>query len=308
MSNKQYKTEWSFSFEEIGKKISNAFDNIGEDVEIKEVNYAEALGNATSAHIEIDLSVGETTISALDPDSTNLMEADIRYLGELEYHVSGDAEKRIYLGQKKRGNAFFDSIKSAIKNRSMNENELQWHIRLNPNVPFDIALKGGVGVTDAELGGLNINAIDVKGGVGETSVLLPISDTMIDVDIDGGVGETRVTVPENGASNVHVDGGVGEVTIFVPESAAVRVNSKGGMGDLTVPKSYKQTAKKEKDIFKRTGIWETEGFALNERQIEITFRGGVGSNNVKFIGEEKAKDKRKRVPSDPTPDDAPEIV
>lgn len=306
MSEKQYKTEWSFSFENIGKKFSEALESLGEDVEVREDSFVEALGEAKSARVELDLSIGKTVISPLDAASENLFEADVRYVGEMDYHVSGTAEKQVFLGQKKGANAFFDSFKQALSKlgkREQNSLNLNWAVRLNPTVPLDLTIDGGMGLNKIDLSGVTLKRLELDGGVGETHLTLPQSKTGYTVDSDGGVGETTITVPDNTAVKFNIDGGIGKTRIRLAEGTAARIISDGGIGDVKVPTSFKQTDKRG-DFMGRSGTWETEGYALSSHQVEITIDGGIGSTVISFYDE--ASISPDAIPSDAP--DAPQIV
>ncbi|MEQ8675141.1 MAG: hypothetical protein RLP44_20555 [Aggregatilineales bacterium] len=306
MSEKQYKTEWSFSFENIGKKFSEAMESIGADVEVQTASFTEPLDDAKSARVELDLSIGKTTISALDGASDNLFEADVRHVGELDYHVSGTADKQVFLGQKKGANAFFDSFKQALSKLGKREQEglnLVWDIRLNPNVPLDLSIDGGMGLNKLDLSGVTLKRLEIDGGVGETHLTLPQSADGYTVDNDGGVGETTITVPENTSVKLTIDGGVGQTRIKLAEGTAARVISDGGIGDVKVPKNFKNIEKRG-DFMGRSGTWETEGYSLSSNQVEITIDGGIGSTVISFYSD--ASISPDAIPSDAP--DAPQIV
>ncbi|MBZ0289665.1 MAG: hypothetical protein K8I30_18730, partial [Anaerolineae bacterium] len=90
--------EWSFSFGDVGDSISKTLKQMGVDGEIKTAQFSEPVGGATSARVRLDLSVGKMVVRALtEPDK--LIEADVRYIGEVEFSVSGETDKVVRLGQ-----------------------------------------------------------------------------------------------------------------------------------------------------------------------------------------------------------------
>jgi hypothetical protein len=268
--------EWSFSFGELGESINQTLRQMGVDAEVKTAHFSEPVGSATAANIRLNLATGKMIVHALT-GSDNLLEADVRYIGEMEFNVSGDTEKTVSLGQKN-----IPSVIAPFKdliNSISNHDDLRWEIALSPNLPLDLNVHGGVGVSKLDLSGLQLKRLNIKGGVGETQLTLPVMPTSYDVDIDGGVGETVVNIPEGAVLRLHAKGGVGEAKIRLPESAAVRIEAKGGIGGAKLPSRFKRL-KGGDDFMGASGTWETDGFALAQGQIFISFTGGVGGLKV----------------------------
>ena len=97
---KQYKTEWSFSFEKLGDQIGDFFRSVGapEDVEVKTDTFSDVVGTATSARVRLDLSAGETNIYMLE-GSDKLIDAEITYIGAMRFVTNNEAEKVVSLSQ-----------------------------------------------------------------------------------------------------------------------------------------------------------------------------------------------------------------
>jgi hypothetical protein len=74
---------------------------------------------------------------------------------------------------------------------------------------------------------------------------------------------------------------------------------------VKVPANFVRVSeKKDNDFMERNAVWETEGFSLADKQVEIEFDGGVGGRTVRFANEEPARQE----PADPTDEDAPQVV
>lgn len=274
--DKNYKTEWSFSFEKIGDSINKMVGSIKvSDEEVKTAHYSEPLGNTASATIRLAFSVGEVVVKTIDePDK--LFEADLKYVGEIEYSVSGEEEKTIRLGQK-RGD-IVRPMKDALGWIS-NREDLRWEIGINPHVPVRLDIDGGVGATRLDLSGLHLTNLDIDGGVGETNVSLPATGTSYDVDIDSGVGGINVKIAEGAALKLDISGGVGGVNIQLPESAAASLRVTTGLGGVSIPARFARV-KGGSDFISKSGVWETSGFALAQQQIVISYHGGVGGFKI----------------------------
>lgn len=288
MPEKQYKTEWSFSFDKVGQKFSDMVGSINNDEEIKHAHFEEPVNGTSTANIALNLSVGRTTVSMLENPNL-LFEADVAYVGEMEFAVSGDDEKTIKLGQKKMTDSVMGAFKRTLRSVS-NRGDIHWDVRLNPSVPLKLSIDGGVGTSEIDLSSLNLTRLTMDGGVGSNIIKLPATGKGYHVTIDGGVGGTMIEIPENAAVDVDIDGGVGGVKVNLPHTAAVRVTVDGNLGGVHIPKQFKRV-KENDDFIGRSGVWETPGYAVAGQQVAINFKGGVGSLSVRMIGEPEAEEK-----------------
>jgi hypothetical protein len=268
--------EWSFSFGDVSESIQNSLRQLGVDGELKTSHFSEPIGGATSAHVQLNLSTGKMILRALaEPD--NLIEADIRHIGEVEFSATGAAEKTVRLGQKSMPSLvgplkdFFNSIS--------NHDEMRWEIGLAGSIPLDLNIHGGVGTSKLDLSGLQIKRVKMDGNVGETNLSLPAMPEAYDVDIHGGVGETTVNVAEHAAIRMRVHGGVGSIKLRLPENTATRIEVQGGLGGAKFAPRFTRV-KSGGDFISSSGIWETSGFSLASQQIVISFKGGVGDLRV----------------------------
>lgn len=271
MSQKQYETEWSFSFEKIAEQISNtvnqAVNAFKDDEEVKMTSLSEEIRGATSANITLKFSVGENTIKALTA-SDNLLEADITYYGEVEFEASGDAERVVKLAQADM--RFGRMIKHNKRDK------VRWEVRLSPDVPMALNLNAPVGVSHIDLSGLQLTELTYKGGVGEHHIQLAQSTTPYHANVDTGVGETKITVPQNTSVNLQVKGGVGEITVFVPQGVAVHLTASHGLGDVVVPEGLERLSGRG-GVVGKTGVWQSANYADAPQKVTIHYQGGVGA-------------------------------
>ncbi len=265
--------EWSYSFDKLNDTIQEQIKKMGVNVEPQEVkheHFSAGLENAKSAVVQLDLSIGRVNVQALS-DSDSLIEAEIAYIGEIKFDVSGDAEKRVRLGQRHGVSDTFNQIR--------NHEDLRWDISLSPNIPLSLDVNGGVGRFDLDLTGLKITGVTMNGGVGDNRLTLPAADKPYSAKIKGGVGSVRATIAEGASVNLSVDGGVGGMKIEVPANAAVQIRVEGGLGGVSLPSRFNRV-KGGNDFMGQNGVWETEGYALAAQQIRVDFRGGVGGLKV----------------------------
>ena len=274
MGKQKRKVEWSFDFEDVGNRVGQFFnDVVGSDIELEKAELDVPLDGATSAEVKVNFSVGRANVIALAHDSDNAFEAEITYVGEYEFDVSGTEEKKISLRQKGSFPRGFGRIFG-------NAEELIWNIALSQQIPYALTLSGGVGETDIDLTNLTVTKLRMETGVGKVTLTMPIQDAPIEASINGGVGKTDVIVPAGVSGKLKIEGGVGAVDVIVAPHAAIRVKANAGLGGINLPKAFKQT-KGTGNFIGMSGVWETPNYTDSDQQIDITYAGGVGSFRLK---------------------------
>ena len=295
-SGKRYETEWSFSFEQLGESLNKALGSLGEESKVE--TFSATRDGAQSARIVIGGSVGRTTIVALEGGSANLFEADVAHLGEMKFEVSGDAEKVISLRPYTRD--VVAPLRRAIGQIGKRQ-DLYLRVRINPDIPVRLELNSGIGPCEFDLSQLNLTGLDVDGGVGPTTLVLPPTEkpynvdldagvggitinapsrTHVRLDMDGGVGSTVLNIPTDASLDVKVDAGVGGMTINAAPGVALRLEAEGGLGGVHVPASLKRL-RDDDDFITKGGVWESAGFALASSRVNIHYKGGVGGFRIK---------------------------
>jgi hypothetical protein len=268
--------EWSFSFDKVGESLNKALGKLGGDEEVKSERFNLPLEGTRSARVQLSLSIGEAKVKALNA-SDNLIQADVKYTGEMEFTSSGEAEKTVKLAQK-RPVSVVEPIRDVFAKFSKRD-DLRWDVGLSPEVALDLDIDGGVGQNNLDLSGLRLTAFHMDGGVGETRLTLPATSTAYNAELNGGVGGTTITVADGAAVRLRIKGGVGGVTIHLPDGAAARVEVNGGLGGASFPARFTRT-KGGDDFISKSGTWETAGYSLAAQQVYIQFDGGVGGLKV----------------------------
>lgn len=295
---KQYQTEWSFSFADLGDRINEFVRSLGasgDEAAIKTERFTEALGDTASARIRLDMPAGEANIKAASGDV--LIDADITYIGEIEFAVTGEQDKQVTLSQKTQAADWVRGIVGWMGSQG----KLRWDVALSPDVPLLLDIHSGVGKSTYDLSKLDLTGVEVHVGTGEAEVFLAPSADVYRAVINGGIGEMKVHVPANtsldmklraGTGEINLDigdnsdvyaeirGGIGETNIRLPYGAAVRVEAKLGIGDVNVPKAFTRLSGSSGGIGK-SGVWESPNYESAARRIHIMYDGGVGELNVK---------------------------
>lgn len=298
---KNKRTEVVWTSENLSESIHNFLGSLGvsTDTEAKHGTWSEPVGSATSADVTLNFSVGEVAVHALD-SSENLLEADLHYIGEIDFEVTGDTAKTVKLGQRKPGINL--NLANPFTWLSSKRPRLDWNIGLSPTVPVVLNVNGGVGSAKLDLAGLQINGFVMHSGVGQFKVNLPgrqytahieggvgeldialASGADVNAIIKAGTGEIKLSIGADTALIAEIHGGVGEVSLHLPEDAAVHIEANIGLGDVSVPSRYRKVSGGDGGFMSMggRGVWETDNYATAARKINVTYEGGVGSFRVR---------------------------
>jgi len=227
-------------------------------------------GEATSVDLDLDLSTQETFINALE-ESTNLLEAEIGHVGEVEFTVTGTEEKFIDLRQVSIDSWFYWALPG------VEGEKLTWEVYLSPDVPFDLDVDAGTGRSELDLSGVQLDQLRYDGGTGASTIILPASSEGYDTWVESGTGSMEIIFPAESSLMVRLDSGTGSVTLDVPEDAAVKLQVlDGGTGDLKLPDwIYKVSGQEGRD----EGVYQTDGFDDAAYQLNIIIED-IGTGNI----------------------------
>jgi len=79
-------------------------------------------------------------------------------------------------------------------------------VTLSVAIPWRIAIQGGASEVTAELGGLDLDGLEVKGGASMIRLELPAPSGMVPIRISGGASEITIRRPAGVAARVHLKG------------------------------------------------------------------------------------------------------
>jgi hypothetical protein len=126
-----------------------------------------------------------------------------------------------------------------------------WHVRLNPDIPFEVDIESGASSSRVDLRDANAKDIRIKSGVSSTEVTLPA---------------------RAGYVRARIESGVASVIVNVPDNVAARIRSKSGLSSVNI-----NTAR-----FPRFGEdYESPDFQAAENKVEMEVSSGVGSIEVR---------------------------
>jgi hypothetical protein len=194
------------------------------------------MDRSESTRVDLKIGAGELKVSG---GATKKMEAEFEYSQALkptvEHHTSGSTSE-ITIAQTSGGFSF-------------GGNKSRWDLRLNDEMPMDVAAKLGAGQADMRLGSLNLRSLNVDIGVGE-----------VNVDLRG--------TPKKGY-NVRINGGVGQANVYLPRTAGISASAAGGIGEVRV-----------EGLEKRGDRWINVGHENDPVQIVVDAKGGVGEIRI----------------------------
>jgi hypothetical protein len=235
--------------------------------------YSEPLDEATSAEIDLDLSLGSSTIRAgMDPEI--LFDAEITHVGTMEYRTSGTARKEISM--RERGPNFNMGFLDILDN----EEDLRWDIDLSTAIPIYLNITGGVGDANLDFSDIQVSGINLDAGVGDVVLQLPATNSKYEARVESGVGDVQIQIEADADIEMTLDGGVGNVTIILPLDAAVHLDAETGIGSIHVPSRLVRVSAGDEGFIGEEGEWETSNYTSAAHKITITFDGGVGDLNI----------------------------
>jgi hypothetical protein len=248
--------------------------------EVKQEQFVNPVENATKATLKLALPIAESTVSRGDKHDL-LIDADMQFVGEMKFAVSGDTEKVVMLGPTKDSWLGWLNPQNWVR---QSQDELRSYIRLTPRIPLTLDIQGGIGESRLDLTGLNITRLEMSGGIGEVEIILPGEMPSVQVSLQVGVGQIELVIPPGTGVQAQIKGGVGETEIRLPPNAAVRIEASSGIGNLDI--RYPGLKKLSGDdgflgFMGVDGVWETEGYNLATHPIHIRYEGGVGQLEVR---------------------------
>ena len=222
--------------------------------------------SADVADVEIDFNGAGGDLFALSDDS-NLVEADISYINELEVDWrEGDRDRAsLQIDTDDRNGSVLGAATGLLFGP-----EHRWQIGLSPDIAYVMELDLASGQTQLDLSELQLDSLAVDGGSGRASLTLPDGDYTVTYDLGSGV--TTVQLGTGGMQEILLDGGSGQLILIVPAGTPVRIEVEEGSGGLSLDDRFTRVGENGDNA-----IWETEGFDPNTPHASIYLDIGSGS-------------------------------
>ena len=204
------------------------------------------IDDTETAKVTIDWTSAPGTLEALK-DSTNLIEADIAYRGDLIFNVTkANGEATLVL------NSYLQGVSYGVFN--FDDAKARWDVGLNPSVEYELNLDVGSGTCDFDLSEFDMHYLEMDGGSGSVTMSLPM---------DSFTGR--------------IDGGSGAITIIVPDNVGVQLEIDRGSGGLHLNDSFVIISGETDDY----ATWQTTGYDNAEVQISMEIDQGSGSLSIR---------------------------
>ena len=172
--------------------------------EVKEESISIKKDKARELDVELNLSVGELTLSKGAEDWVE---------GSIKYGKKKLKPKVIYNRKGNKGEIIIEQKSlNSLKNSDVKN---EWNLELSDNVPMNLSVDSGVSSTELDLQGLMLEKLDINAGVGE-----------LHVDLGGDAWENSF--------ETNIKTGVGEATVILPSEVGVKIKSEKGLGTSNV--------------------------------------------------------------------------
>ncbi|MFH0913983.1 MAG: DUF5668 domain-containing protein [Chloroflexota bacterium] len=143
--------------------------------------YSQPRDGLERARVEIDLAMGNLSLSGLPAGSANLVEADTGDTLEARFQRQG-SEGTLCL---ERGADF----------TFWREGEERWQARLHPGIPLAVRAKMSLGNLNLDLSELRVRELRLETELGNTTVKMP-SSGVLTANIKANLANLEVTVPK----------------------------------------------------------------------------------------------------------------
>jgi hypothetical protein len=185
-------------------------------------DFAAPLGGATRGRLVFERGAANVTLHP-DPTMTDLCRAHFEGPLPAVRAEGGTVSIRYH------SFSFFDWLRYAV----------QWDatiadVAINPAVPWDVEIRGGVSRINADLRELALRSLHVRGGASRVEIWLPRPEGTVSVDIGGGASNVTLYHPRDVPVRLHVHGGASSLTLdeqhFGAVGGALRLETSGYAG------------------------------------------------------------------------------
>jgi len=209
-----------------------------EIIDMQTERFAVPVESAQSAVIELELGIGELTITG---GSTELCS------GEFEYNVA--EWKPVVDHGTEKGRAHVRITQHDLEGVSIEDDaHSAWTLQVSDGVPAVLDIDIGVGESRIDLTDALVERIDIDAGVGEVEIDAGSVGSDLTIDIDSGVGEVLIRVPDDIGVRVDCDSGIGSFdglgltrhsggyvnAAYGDSDALISIRIDTGVGDVTV--------------------------------------------------------------------------
>jgi hypothetical protein len=203
----------------------------------------QPLGDATRADVSIDPGVGSLQLGAA-AESASLIEGTVHKSRneDIQESLSQEGDTAIYsLGTKMTS---WNALPGGFDDTRI------WELDLTPGASLSLDAGMGVGNTELDLAGLDLEALAA----------------------DMGVGRIKVVLPATGQFTATLSQGVGVIEIVIPRGMAVRIEADTALAGRQLPD----------DLVQQEEYYTSPGYANAANRVEIDAGVAIGMLTVRY--------------------------
>ena len=198
--------------------------------------------DAQSVRAQLKIGAGELNVTG---GADQLMEGDFSYnvadwKPNVKYDVSNQKGQLVV----SQGGSGGGNLTGEARN--------EWDIRLNDEVPINLAVQMGAGESDLDLDSLSLRGLKLQMGAGKTTV-----------DLTGDYTQ---------GFDANIEGGVGEAKVLLPSQVGVKAKAQGGLGKINA-----------EGLKKVGGAYVNDAYGESDVVINVEVQGGVGEINLEVV-------------------------
>ena len=168
--------------------------------EVTEIRYAP--GPVGEADVHIAGNTGRLEVGSM-------AEGGVLVLGTVRLGGSETIQEE---SKEENGKAIYRLSSEGVGVVGVSGSESVWNLRLNGEIPTQLAVNTGAGEAELDLQRLRLTGLQVELGVGAATISLPRAG-LFDGNISGGIGRLVIRVPDSLAVELQVDTGIGQVSV-----------------------------------------------------------------------------------------------
>ena len=209
------------------------------------LNKTVALAGASRLKTDVTMGVGELTLSGAETSGTAMtgtfVYAPPSWLPEVAYSVEASTGTLSVRQPKNTDVPILDNVHNT------------WDVQIARGVPTDLHLTLGVGRNSVNLRGVDLTALAVDTGVGETTI-----------DLSGA---------RTAGFSGDINAGVGKLTLRLPRGVGARVTGgSDGLGDFTAD-----------GVSVNSDSWVNDAWSGSGPKIGINLRRGIGEVSILLV-------------------------
>lgn len=168
---------------------------------LKEENFVKPLGDLKTLDARIEFGAGDITISSLEENSLNLIEAKLKTAGgaKTSYRETGAAAD-LSISMEER--FFFFGAKPS-----------EWNISFSRLPELSLDFDSGASNINLDLADLKAKKINLNIGAADANISMPARAGLVDAEISAGAASLDITVPEGVSAKIKKETGVSSFTV-----------------------------------------------------------------------------------------------